>query len=82
MKWLTKTIKFILIGMVIFFFLFPVYWLVTTAFKRSEDWFTWPPSFFPQHWTLGNFLGLEGGFLVVLPLLSLLLLLILSIASL
>lgn len=62
MKWLTKTIKFILIGMVIFFFLFPVYWLVTTAFKRSEDWFAWPPVFFPEHWTLGNFLGLEGGF--------------------
>ena len=62
MKWLSKIIKLILIGIVVFFFLFPVYWLITTAFKRSEDWFTWPPSFFTQHWTLGNFLGLEGGF--------------------
>lgn len=62
MKWLTKTVKIVLITIVMFFFLFPVYWLVTTAFKKSEDWFTWPPSFFPQHWTLGNFLGLEGGF--------------------
>lgn len=56
-----RIIKGIIVGIVLFFFLFPVYWLVTTAFKRSEDWFSWPPSFLFRP-TLGNFLGLEGGF--------------------
>ena len=60
MRW-TKVFKGIAVGMVLFFFLFPVYWLVSTAFKKSEDWFSWPPSFFFRP-TLGNFLGLEGGF--------------------
>ncbi|MDK2897591.1 MAG: multiple sugar transport system permease protein [Candidatus Atribacteria bacterium] len=62
MRWFLRIIKSLLVALVLFFFLFPVYWLVTTAFKQSEDWFTWPPSFFPSTWTLGNFLGLEGGF--------------------
>lgn len=56
-----RVIKGIIVGIVLFFFLFPIYWLVTTAFKRSEDWFSWPPSFLFSP-TLGNFLGLEGGF--------------------
>lgn len=56
-----RVIKGIIVGIVLFFFLFPIYWLVTTAFKRSEDWFSWPPSFLFRP-TLGNFLGLEGGF--------------------
>ncbi|MGQ9746619.1 MAG: carbohydrate ABC transporter permease [Candidatus Caldatribacteriaceae bacterium] len=56
-----KVVKGILVGIVLFFFLFPVYWLFATAFKQSEDWFSWPPSFFFRP-TLGNFLGLEGEF--------------------
>lgn len=62
MKLLVKIARATLVVITLFFFLFPVYWLTTTAFKRSEDWFTWPPSFLPRYWTIGNFLGLEGGF--------------------
>ncbi|MGQ9622105.1 MAG: carbohydrate ABC transporter permease [Candidatus Caldatribacteriaceae bacterium] len=62
MSWLKSTIKGVLVTLVLFFFLFPVYWLVITAFKKSEEWFTWPPTLWPSSWTLGNFLGLEGGF--------------------
>lgn len=57
-----KTIKGLLVAIVLFFFLFPVYWLMTTAFKRAEEWFTWPPAFIPSNLTLSNFLGEAGGF--------------------
>lgn len=62
MRWVRSCVKGVLIAIVFFFFLFPVYWLVTTAFKKSEEWFTWPPTFWPSSWTLGNFMGVEGGF--------------------
>lgn len=62
MRWFSSVVRGILVVVVLFFFLFPVYWLVTTAFKRSEEWFTWPPTFWPSSWTLGNFMGVEGGF--------------------
>ncbi len=62
MRWLRSIVKGVLVVLVLFFFLFPVYWLVTMAFKKSEEWFTWPPTFWPSSFTLGNFLGLEGGF--------------------
>jgi len=47
--------------MILLFFLFPVYWLVITAFKRSEDWFSWPPVLLPRVLTLDSFFGLKGG---------------------
>lgn len=62
MRWVRSCAKGVLVALVLFFFLFPVYRLVTTAFKKSEEWFTWPPTFWPSSWTLGNFMGVEGGF--------------------
>jgi len=62
MKTVVKLIKGMVIIIVMFFFIFPIYWLIMTAFKNSEEWFTWPPSFIPSSLTMGNFLGLEGGF--------------------
>ncbi len=55
-------LKHLVMAAILLFFLFPVYWLVITAFKHSQDWFAWPPVFFPTSLTLNNFLGLEGGF--------------------
>jgi N,N'-diacetylchitobiose transport system permease protein len=34
---------------------FPVYWMVLTAFKRGNDVLSFTPQFFPQHPTLANF---------------------------
>ncbi len=62
MNWVWRSIKGILITAVLFFFLFPVYWLVTTAFKKSEAWFSWPPSLVVFQPTWENFLGSEGEF--------------------
>ncbi len=33
---------------------FPLYWIVTTSFKPSEQWFSWPPIYFPSPPTLEN----------------------------
>lgn len=53
--------KYLLTVIILFFFLFPIYWLVITAFKRSEDWFSLPPVFIPRVLTLDSFFGLKGG---------------------
>jgi multiple sugar transport system permease protein len=38
-----------------FVFLFPIFWLVTGAFKPSDDIIANPPLLWPQRWTLDNF---------------------------
>jgi multiple sugar transport system permease protein len=35
---------------------FPVYWMVATSFKPSEQWFAWPTVYIPHPWTLSNYL--------------------------
>ncbi len=40
---------------------FPLYWIVSTSFKPSEQWFTWPPVYFPDPLTLDNYLNVWGG---------------------
>lgn len=55
-----KAVKTVLVLLVLFFFLFPIYWLVITAFKPVPDWFGWPPVIIPRALTLDNFLGLKG----------------------
>ncbi len=50
-----KTLFWIGIIVVLFWCLFPYYWMATTAFKVDEDYFSWPPTFFPTPPTLINF---------------------------
>ena len=33
---------------------FPLYWMVTTSFKPGDQWFSWPPVYFPSPPTLGE----------------------------
>ena len=48
---------------------FPLYWMITTSFKPSDQWFSWPPVYFPSPPTienyrdvwLGNTAGVSGG---------------------
>ncbi len=37
------------------FAVFPLYWMVITAFKPLEEFMSYPPTFWPSHWTLDNF---------------------------
>ena len=57
MRKIFKVVRYILVAVCLIFFLFPVYWLVITAFKPSNEWFTMPPRFFPTRPTLSNFFG-------------------------
>jgi N,N'-diacetylchitobiose transport system permease protein len=41
--------------------LFPLFWMVSTAFKPSHEIFSLTPSLVPQHWTLGNFREVISG---------------------
>jgi multiple sugar transport system permease protein len=34
---------------------FPIYWIITTSFKPSDQWFAWPPVWFPSPPTLANY---------------------------
>jgi multiple sugar transport system permease protein len=45
--------------------IFPIYWMVTTAFKVPEHWITWPPTWFPSPATLENFLVSWAGYQMI-----------------
>jgi multiple sugar transport system permease protein len=34
---------------------FPIYWMVSTSFKPDNQWFSWPPYYFPDPPTLANY---------------------------
>lgn len=40
---------------------FPLYWELTTSFKPSPQWFSWPPVWFPSPPTIGNYLNVWLG---------------------
>ncbi len=53
-----RAIRYIILIFFLFFFLlFPIYWMIITAFKTSDKWFTWPPTFIPWPFTLDSFIG-------------------------
>jgi len=43
------------IGLYLIFTLFPIYWLVNSALKPSNELFRFPPLYWPRHLTLQNF---------------------------
>ncbi|KKL15295.1 hypothetical protein LCGC14_2507050, partial [marine sediment metagenome] len=53
--YLTTTVRFILIGILLFFVLFPFFYMVSTAFKTEPEQFLSPPVYLPKEPTLSNF---------------------------
>ena len=47
--------------------LFPIFWMVSTAFKPATEWYTLTPHPLPRHPTLGNFRAVIDGSVVGLP---------------
>ena len=37
------------------FIAFPIFWMVSTSFKDTDEWVTWPPHWLPQAPTLHNY---------------------------
>lgn len=57
-------VKFLVIALSVLFFTFPLYWMITMAFKPESDWASFPPKLLPNPITLENFykgLFLMGG---------------------
>ncbi len=52
--WATIT-SYIIVSLVLIWTIFPLYWMVITAFKPLEEFMTYPPTFWPSEWTLDNF---------------------------
>jgi len=40
---------------------FPIYWMVSTSFKPDNQWFSWPPYYFPEPPTLANYMNVWFG---------------------
>jgi ABC-type glycerol-3-phosphate transport system permease component len=47
--------------------LFPIFWMVSTAFKPATEWYTLTPHPFPARPTLSNFRAVIGGSVIGLP---------------
>ncbi len=50
-----KVISWILLIVLAFLFFFPLYWIVTGAFKTGADIYAVEPAWFPTEWTTANF---------------------------
>jgi len=58
----TKTISLNGIGLLVALVtLFPIFWMISTAFKPSQEIYSLTPSLVPAHPTLGNFSAVIGG---------------------
>jgi ABC-type glycerol-3-phosphate transport system permease component len=47
--------------------LFPIFWMVSTAFKPATEWYSLTPHPLPSHPTLGNFRAVINGSVIGLP---------------
>ncbi len=47
--------------------LFPIFWMVSTAFKPATEWYSLTPHPFPSHPTLANFRAVVNGSVIGLP---------------
>jgi ABC-type glycerol-3-phosphate transport system permease component len=47
--------------------LFPIFWMVSTAFKPATEWYSLTPHPLPAHPTLGNFRAVLDGSVIGLP---------------
>ncbi len=76
-KKVSSSVRYFLLTVWLIVSVFPVYWMVTTAFKLPEQWYTWPPTWIPSPPTLENFYVTWMGYQmiprpgIVLPTISL-----------
>jgi multiple sugar transport system permease protein len=52
----TDFLTYILLGLALCLFLFPLYWIVDTSFKPQIEYFASPPTFVAQNPTINNYL--------------------------
>jgi len=52
-----KIIAAAILAVALFFFLFPVFWMVMTSFKTNDEFFSSPPVFIPKSFALTNYIN-------------------------
>ncbi len=50
-----RIVSYVLVGIMAFLFAFPLYWIITGAFKTGREINATTPVWFPTEWDLGNF---------------------------
>jgi ABC-type glycerol-3-phosphate transport system permease component len=57
-SWWVHLLRFIAVASILLFVvaaLYPLFWMVTTAFKTYNESITWPPKFLPNNFLMDNF---------------------------
>lgn len=57
-KTILGVFKWIVLLLIMFYLLFPIYWVVLTAFKTNMESYLYPPTFIPNEPTLDGFINL------------------------
>src|SRR5262249_49382897 len=58
---MTAIVRYVLLTGWAFLAFFPIFWMISTSFKRDTQWFAWPPYYFPHPPTLSNYLNVWFG---------------------
>jgi multiple sugar transport system permease protein len=54
-KGLLLALRYLFVVLALLFFLFPIFWVITTAFKLPGEYLANPPVWLPTKWTLAHF---------------------------
>jgi multiple sugar transport system permease protein len=57
-RWLAEVLTYLGLAVALVFFLAPFFWIVTTSLKGNEDFFSFPPVWFPTDPSLTHYTGL------------------------
>ena len=68
-KQVSKIITYIILGIAVIICLFPFIWMISTSFKPMSDIYKMPPSLFPEHATVENFVE-DGKALILISILK------------
>jgi multiple sugar transport system permease protein len=58
---ISATVRYMILSIWAIISFFPIYWMVSTSFKLSTQWFSWPPIYFPDPATLSNYMNVWFG---------------------
>jgi multiple sugar transport system permease protein len=58
---ISATVRYMILSIWAIISFFPIYWMVSTSFKPSTQWFSWPPIYFPDPATLSNYMNVWFG---------------------
>jgi multiple sugar transport system permease protein len=52
---LNRLFTYVLLAILLFWLLFPIYWIFSVSIKQGSQLFTWPPTYFPSPPTFNNY---------------------------